>query len=324
MGKPKAPDPAKTAAAQGQWNSFTAQQQQAMNMVGQNSPWGSLDYTQNGTQTIIDPNGKPIQVPQYTANTTLSPQQQAIFDQSQAAELGLSKLANEQLGRVGDILNDPFEFNNQDAANWAYDLGSQRLDPRFAQQEEATRTRLIQQGIRPGTAAYDAEMSRMGQDKNDAYNQLMLQGRGQAFNESLATRNQPLNEIIGLMSGTQVQNPNSTFAQTPQSQVAGVDYTGLVNNQYNQQMQAYRGGMGGLFGIGSALIGASDIRLKEDIKSLGTMRNGIGVYSYRYKGLPGRHIGVMAHEVEKFIPDAVHVMTGGYKRVDYDMIREAA
>ncbi len=50
MGKsqPSPPDPMQTASAQGQWNSFTAQQQQAMNMVGQNSPWGSLEYNQTG------------------------------------------------------------------------------------------------------------------------------------------------------------------------------------------------------------------------------------------------------------------------------------
>src|SRR5690606_17289643 len=49
---PKAPDPWETAAAQGAWNSFTAQQQQAMNMVGQNTPWGSLDYQQTGSTWI--------------------------------------------------------------------------------------------------------------------------------------------------------------------------------------------------------------------------------------------------------------------------------
>src|SRR5689334_8412388 len=92
--QPSAPDPAKTAAAQGQWNSFTAQQQQAMNMTNQNSPWGSLSYDQTGSQTIIDPNGKPVEVPRYTANTTLTPEQQAIYDQTQGADLNLATIAN--------------------------------------------------------------------------------------------------------------------------------------------------------------------------------------------------------------------------------------
>src|SRR5690606_4415142 len=96
--------------------------------------------------------------------------------------------------RVSQALSDPFEFNNQDAANWAYDLGAQRLDPRFAREEASLRDKLINSGIRPGTEAWNREMSRLGESKNDAYNQLMLTGRGQAFGEALATRNQPLNE----------------------------------------------------------------------------------------------------------------------------------
>lgn len=322
MGKktPKAPDPAATAAAQGQWNSFTAQQTQAMNMVNQNSPWGSLTNTQSGTTTIIDPNGKPIQVPQYTQNVTLSPTQQAIFDKGQQTELSLANIANEQVGKVGEILDTPFQFDNQAAADWAYDLGASRLDPRFAQEQEKLRTQLINSGIRPGSAAFDQQMSQLGQTKNDAYNQLMLTGRSQAFNEAMATRNQPLNEIIGLMSGTQIQNPTSTFAQAPQVGVGGVDYTGLVNQKYQADMQAHQSQMGGLFGLGASLIKAipwSDMRLKTDIKRVGTLDNGLGVYSYRLKGENHYQIGVMAQEVAEVHPEAIVHDPSGFMKVDY-------
>jgi hypothetical protein len=118
MGKntPTPPDPGQTASAQGQWNSFTAQQQQAMNMVGQNSPYGSLSYNQTGSATMTDPNGKEITVPQFTANTTLSPSQQAIFDKTQSAQGNLADLANNQSGMLKDYLAKPFEFTNDDAA----------------------------------------------------------------------------------------------------------------------------------------------------------------------------------------------------------------
>jgi len=317
---PKAPDPAATAAAQGQWNSFTAQQTQAMNMVNQNSPWGSLTNTQSGTTTIIDPNGKPIQVPQYTQNVTLSPTQQAIFDKGQQTELSLANIANEQVGKVGEILDTPFQFDNQAAADWAYDLGASRLDPRFAQEQEKLRTQLINSGIRPGSAAFDQQMSQLGQTKNDAYNQLMLTGRSQAFNEAMATRNQPFNEIIGLVSGTQIQNPTSTFAQAPQVGVGGVDYTGLVNQKHQADMQAHQSQMGGLFGLGASLIKAipwSDMRLKTDIKRVGTLDNGLGVYSYRLKGENHYQIGVMAQEVAEVHPEAIVHDPSGFMKVDY-------
>ncbi|HUH57274.1 MAG TPA: hypothetical protein VL020_02030, partial [Pseudomonadales bacterium] len=258
MGKsaPKAPDPAKTAAAQGAWNSFTAQQQQQMNMIGQNSPWGSLEYQQTGSSWITDPNGKRVEIPTYTANTTLSPEQQAIFDASQAAEGNLANIAKDQSEWLGSYLQDPFEFNNQDAENWAFDLASQRILPQQEQNRKALDTQLLNRGIRPGSAAYDQEMQRLTNANTDQLNQLALTGRSQAFGEQLAQRNQPLNEIIGLMSGTQVQSPNQTFAQTPQSQVAGVDYTGLVNQKYQSEMNAYNaqmGALGGLFGAGMGM-----------------------------------------------------------------------
>lgn len=321
MGKkaPKAPDPAQTAAAQGAWNSFTAQQQQAMNMTGQNSPWGSLSYQQTGTQTIIDPNGKPIEVPMYTANTTLSPQQQAIYDQTQAAELNLANIANEQSGRIGELLNNPFDFTNSDAEQWAYDLASPRILQQQQKNEGALRSQLIASGIRPGTAQWDSEMARLTNANTDQLNQLALTGRSQAFNEALAQRNQPLNEIIGLMSGTQIQNPNATFAQTPQSQVAGVDYSGLVQNKYNADMQAYSaktGALGGLFGGIASIF--SDERLKTNIKRIGATDEGQPIYSYNYVWGGPTQIGVMAQESPA---DAVSVHDSGYLMVDYSRVK---
>lgn len=321
MGKkqPKAPDPAQTAAAQGQWNSFTAQQQQAMNMTNQNSPWGSLTYDQTGSQTIIDPNGNAVQVPRYTANTTLSPQQQAIYDQTQAAELNLANIANEQSGRVGELLNNPFDYSNRDAENWAYDLASSRILPQQQKNEASLRTQLVNSGIRPGTAQWDSEMARLTNANTDQLNQLALTGRQQGFNEQLAIRNQPLNEVIGLMSGTQIQNPNATFAQTPQSQVAGVDYSGLVQNKYNADMQAYNaktGALGGLFGAGLSLF--SDARLKKNVVRVGATDAGQPIYSYQYIWGGPTHIGVMAQESPE---DAVEVDASGYLKVNYSRVK---
>lgn len=321
MGKkaPKAPDPNVTAAAQGQWNSFTAQQQQAMNMTNQNSPWGSLTYDPTGSQTIIDPNGKPVEVPRYTANTTLTPAQQAIFNQTQAADLNLATLANEQSGRVGELLSNPFEYNNRDAENWAYDLASPRLLAQQGKNQAALESQLVNSGIRRGTPEWNSEMTRLTNANSDQLNQLALTGRSQGFNEALAMRNQPLNEIIGLTSGTQIQNPNSTFAQTPQSQVGGVDYSGLVQNKFNADTQAYNartGALGGLFGGALSLF--SDIRLKTDIAEIGHTASGQPVYSYRYVWGGPVQIGVMAHESPI---EAVSMHESGYLMVDYSKVK---
>lgn len=325
MGKsaPKAPDPGETAAAQGAWNSFTAQQQQVMNQTGQVTPWGSLEYKQTGTKTIIDPNGKPIQVPVSTAYTTLSPTQQAIFDKSQQAQTNLADISVQQTDKLGELLNNPFEFNNSDAEQWAYDLASPRILQQQGKNEATLRSQLIASGIRPGSAQWDSEMSRLTNANTDQLNQLALTGRSQAFGEALQTRNQALNEPIALASGTQIQSPNASFTQTPQSQIGGVDYTGLVNNQYNAQMQQYNsqmGALGGLFGLGAKAI-FSDRRLKKDIISMGE-KNGLPWYGFRYiwesSTSPLRH-GLMAQDMLKLRPETVVMDESGYMAVDYDL-----
>lgn len=319
MGKsaPKAPDPKETAIAQAAANRSTAITQQQLNMVNQVNPWGSVGYEQTGTAKHFDEmSGKWVSTPTYTQTTILSPEQQAIFDQSQAAELNLAGLASEQSAKLKEYLNSPFEFTNSDAEQWAYDLASPRILQQQSQNEEQLRSVLANKGLREGSAAWNSEMQRLTNANTDQLNQLALTGRSQAFSEALAQRNQPINEITALLSGSQVSNPAQMSGPTPQTSVGGVDYAGLVQNKYNADMQNYQAGMGGLFGLGSALVGAlpfSDRRLKHDIKRIGTTDGGTPIYTFKYKGSEVVHMGVMAQDV----PDAQIKDTTGYLRVDY-------
>ena len=60
----------------------------------------------------------------------------------------------------------------------------------------------------------------------------------------------------------------------------------------------------------------SDVRLKEDVRFIGRSPAGVNVYSFKYKQLPGRYIGVMAQEV----PWARHMTDTGYYAVDYSKV----
>lgn len=60
----------------------------------------------------------------------------------------------------------------------------------------------------------------------------------------------------------------------------------------------------------------SDVRLKEEIRLVGKSPMGINIYSFKYKQLPGRYIGVMAQEV----PWARHKTDTGYYAVDYSKV----
>jgi hypothetical protein len=83
-------------------------------------------------------------------------------------------------------------------------------------------------------------------------------------------------------------------------------------------------GVANLIGTGLSIYGMmnggffSDVRLKSNIVKVGDHPKGFGIYEYDKFGR--RERGVMAHEVEKVIPEAVTVHESGYKMVNYTMI----
>ena len=76
----------------------------------------------------------------------------------------------------------------------------------------------------------------------------------------------------------------------------------------------------------TGMMGASDRRLKEDIREVGRHPRGFGVYLFNYKSEyrdthgHGRQFGATADEVGQIIPEAVTVQPDGYKMVDYEML----
>ena len=64
----------------------------------------------------------------------------------------------------------------------------------------------------------------------------------------------------------------------------------------------------------------SDIRLKADIRRVGTTALNLPLYTFRYIGKDGQYEGVMAQDVLKVMPKAVSVGEDGYYRVNYDML----
>ncbi|MDI4655524.1 tail fiber domain-containing protein [Xanthobacter autotrophicus] len=325
MNQPEAPDPMQTALTQQAMNTSTANQQQATNMVNQSTPDYSLTYDQTGTRTYVDGFGRTQTVPEYTATQKLSDVNQGIYDSSKQAQGNMASTASMLSANAQSALSNPFKLGNEETEARLYELGSKRLDPQFAQNEEALRARLANSGIQAGSDAWNREMASFSQGRNDAYNSLLLNGRQLADQELSTERNSSLNELNALLTGSQIAAPN--YVNTPQTQVAGVDYAGQVQNQYNQQVASNNAMMGGLFGLGGDILGAgvtkySDPRLKRDVRRVGTLGNGLPVYAYRYVWGGPVEIGVMADEVEAVRPDAVHEV-GGFKAVDYAKAVEA-
>jgi hypothetical protein len=83
----------------------------------------------------------------------------------------------------------------------------------------------------------------------------------------------------------------------------------------------FQGGLFNLAGQALPAIGKmfSDIRLKENIKKIGTRPDGLGVYEFDYIWGGGRNIGLMAQEVNEVYPHAVGV-EDGYLTVNYSQV----
>lgn len=450
MGKksaPAAPSPRETASASTSTNVGTAVANAYLGNVNQNTPDGSLTYSQTGSYKWNDPyTNQTYDIPTFTATQTLSQQQQAIKDQSDAAELNLAKLGNSQSSRLSELLSTPFSLSGAPAAADASSLNApsyqtyssgpnlqtttgdtgeitktygtdyasnvkdvqdalmSRLQPQMDNDRSALEQRLANQGIQIGSKAYDTAMNQFNQGVNDqrtqallaasqeqsrlaglaqnqatfqnsaqqqAYQQALsnaglnnnalqqmyanqtqaMQGNnaiaGQQFsdqqaqmnaqnmarqnylNEQYALRNQPINEISALLSGSQVSNPQ--FVNTSMPSIATTDVAGLINQNYQNQLGAWQqknaatqSVLGGLFGLGSAAIMASDERVKKDVKKVGRLM-GHNLYEFEYTGKfddGQKHVGVIAQEAEKKRPDAVSTGSDGVKRVDYGRLFE--
>jgi hypothetical protein len=333
---PAAPDYRAAAQETAAGNLDAARAATAANRVNQVTPYGNLDYSISGQ----DPYGNPT----WTATTSLSDVGQQLLNNQNAASLGLGGTINAALGRVQSTMGQEFNpnlpstgFNPGQSYQEAY---MQRLAPQIEQNREAMQARLANQGIAPGTQAYENAMRQQAQKENDLLLGATTQGFGvgsqanqQAFNQEMTKYNMPLNTLSALRSGSQVQNP-SFVNSAQQATTGGADILGAAQMGYNAEMgdfnakqaaqQSFNQGLMGLGGAG--IMKYSDIRMKENIKQIDWLPNGLPVYSYEYKSEfkdiagHGKHIGVMAQEVEMVRPEAVITNPDGYKMVNYGVL----
>lgn len=340
MGKeaPTPPDPAVMAKQQHKQNVKTAQAQQKLGMTGQETPWGTLNYVTDPTS----PSG-------YRAVTDLSPEERALLQQSQDVRAQFGGITGAQLGRVGDRMAEPWEM---DAARGKQISDIQRtfMDPQFQQREDALKTDLLNRGIRPGSEQYDIAMKRFTSERDAAYNRMYLDAWSQAGQAALTERNLPFSDLAAIR-GTQLPGAPGTpqFAPTPTPGVAPTDVMTPQMQAFQQQQAGANQQMGGLYGLGSSVLGGwaqagfpgasaagsavmsalplifSDRRVKRDITKVASDPRGWGVYRFRYvwdtvKRFAWR-LGFMADEVERTRPDAVYTdPVSGLKLLDYEAL----
>jgi len=198
MGSKSSPPPvdfAGTAAAQGAANKETAIAQSIMNNPNMVTPYGNQTYTMGA-------DGRPIMT------QTLSPAEQGKLNSSNQIQQGSLDILNKDMPNISNALSGPFgmagaatpgDFSKigttatnlgnigrvQTGLGWdegnqqlgtmlaQYQKGAQFLDPQWKQTESDTTAQLANQGIVPGTEAYDRAMNNQARQKMGAYSDLI-------------------------------------------------------------------------------------------------------------------------------------------------------
>jgi len=257
---PRAPNYTKLARQQSQLERDINREVLSANRVNQAGPYGSLNYSQSGT----DQYGNPT----YTATQTMSPEQQRIY-QGQSGAMGniLENYADQFSNPEIDMSLLPQVGINPGEAY--QDAIMRRLQPITQQEQEAVENKLVNQGIPVGSEAWNREMTALNNRQNDRYTsavtggfQTGLAANQSAFNQAMANRNLPLNTLNALRTGAQAQNPN--YVNSPNMQAwSAPNLMGAGQSQFNADMNAYNANQmgnanfwGGLLNIGGAAMGA--------------------------------------------------------------------
>ena len=281
---PAAPDYTGAAVAQGVANEATARLTAKLGNPNVYSPYGN--------QTVTFNNDVP------TVTQTLTPQAQETLNAQQKVQTDLANLGSQGVATAQNVLDKPFTFGGPsvqtsldtsgiakmpvNAGTTGQEAIMSRLEPSLAKNRVSTETQLINQGLRPGSEAYDNAIKLLGQQENDQRTQAVLQGIGldtsanaqgynqalqggqfantaqqQALAQAIQGRQMPLNEITALMSGSQIQNPTFNPYQGTNIQPAPIANATaqegqFAQNTYNQQVASANAQNAGMFSLGGA------------------------------------------------------------------------
>jgi len=288
---PPAPNYAKAAEVQGEQNIEAAKLNAAMNRLNETTPYGNVTY-----QTT--PNAQTPGGFDYSRDIKLSPEQQQLYNLESGNQIASQRIAQGLQQGVAGSVNQPFSLGQYgdptklgDASSYAggakavgdalYNQALARRQPQMDRDNAQLDTQLRNQGLMPGTEAYNNSLQQLreqqGIELNDlAYRATQAQGqeqsrlgqldlnlggfnnqtRGQSIQEGLLQRQQPLSEFNAFRTGNaptlpQFQPYGMTNAQ-PAPTFAG------QQAQYGASIDQYNAGTGGiqsLLNFGSSIYG---------------------------------------------------------------------
>lgn len=240
---PKAPDPYKQQQAQRGENIWTSQ----YNTIGQNAnqytPYGSVTNAPGTKIPIYDQQGNITGYgTQWNQTTQLSPQEQAIFDQEEAAKLGFGKLANQQLGNAQGVLGKA--FSTEGLPDWqTYGQGPDLRYEKGPTDRAAIEKAMMdsyQRGVQPQQTAEDVTAAARGMGApGSQYGYAVANQRGDAAAEQ--TRQAYL--ASGAESRAADQAANQALQQMMVNTRSATDQSNALRQAQYQERQGVRNQM---------------------------------------------------------------------------------
>ena len=271
---PKAPNYAAAAQEQGAQNIKAAELNAAMNRLDETNPYGSVKYTTTPDSSV--PGGN-----KYSRAITLSPEQQRLYDLESGNQIQGQEVARTLGGRLADSVSNPFSLapygqsskismdgiSGDEVRDSLYQQGMRYAEPRFKRAQESQDVALRNQGLMPGTEAYDNAFGDLQESQNMAIGDLQdraiqaggaeqsrllaaLQGvagfnnqtRGQDIQEGLLERQQPLTEFNAFRTGNTPTLPQ--FQPYALTNVKPVDSFGATQAGYQADMNTFNANQG--------------------------------------------------------------------------------
>jgi len=287
VSSPKAPDPYKTAQAQQGAELMASESSAIINNPNEYSPYGQVNYDIAGWEQVKDAKGQTMLVPRYNRRVTLSPGEQKIADLDTATRTNLGTAASQVSATLPDYFSKSVDKSGWTPWATGHEFNEATDRPAIeraimGRQEEAMGKRataedvqLAARGLNPGSAQYGETDDARRRALTDAQQQAYLASGGEArqnyqvaqshwdqLNQlrqaqeqsSYAERNQKLNEIAALITGSQVNLPQ--FSPYSRQGINAAPIGQYIQDNYAQKSANANAFNQGLFGVAGAALGA--------------------------------------------------------------------
>ena len=248
-GAPSVPNPERTAAAQTKQNKDTAAFNAQLNRYKQNNPFGTVAWKNNGTADN----------PNWVQNTTLTPEQQQLYDTQIGTQNQSASAAQGNFGNLTNAIAHGAPTADHETFQQVRDALFQQLQPGLDHTRQMTETKLANQGLNPGGEAYDNVMHNIGNQENQAYLGATTNAVDQMAQElgmANAQQNQAITNQGALTKFGGNVNIPTYGGSTAIDAGTAPDMASLINNQYQAKLSNYNAKQAGKNNTTSSGLGA--------------------------------------------------------------------